>query len=48
MKHCPCIEWERGSYQIYGAQGLAYMHGMLYDGGEFSYCPWCGTELEDV
>ena len=48
MKQCDCADWELSMRQITGAQGLAYVHGINYTGKPFSYCPWCGKELEEV
>ena len=42
---CTCQDWKEGHWQIYSAAFLASIHGQMYTGKVFRFCPWCGLTL---
>lgn len=45
---CSCEKYKHSMPQIDGAQGLAYVHGVVYTGSVFEYCPFCGDKLKPI
>ena len=44
-KYCRCESWSNCMPQIAAAQDLAFVHGFVYTGRYFNFCPWCGKRL---
>lgn len=47
MKWCSCIEWEDGWPVVYAQQKAGERAGILLNIC-MPFCPWCGSDLEDV
>jgi len=46
---CDCEDWAHGMTQINGFIRLGLLtKGYIYNGKQFSYCPWCGKQIKDV
>lgn len=47
MQSCECKLWDK-NIEHYNEMFnfVEKYHGPSYDGDEYSFCPWCGTELE--
>ena len=47
MVECQCESWQLYSLKIFDAQIYCTMRtGVKYNGVLWSFCPWCGKELE--
>jgi hypothetical protein len=47
MKDCDCQEWKESNPQIRAATIIAHVHGAVYTGSHWKFCPWCGKRLEE-
>jgi hypothetical protein len=47
MKWCSCIEWEIAAPQLGAQQRAGSTIGWHVD-IMMPFCPWCGSDLEDV
>lgn len=48
MKWCSCIESDPGLAEFVEIVFFAGLHGVTMQGPPFSFCPFCGSDLEDV
>ena len=41
---CSCEKWKESYPKVEAITMYAHVHGMNYEGDEFQFCPWCGSE----
>jgi hypothetical protein len=39
LKNCDCKDWQEGMKQLDAIIDLAWIHNVMYTGGQFVYCP---------
>jgi hypothetical protein len=47
MFTCTCNKFKENIEKIDGCISYAFIHGMIYEGTPFKYCPWCGKKLTE-
>ncbi len=46
---CACNDWQLNSEDVFRAQVFyAQKAGAVWRGGLWKFCPWCGSQLEQV
>jgi hypothetical protein len=46
-EYCNCDDYKENLEKINNKILFCYTHGILYDGKQFVYCPWCGKRLKE-
>jgi len=47
MYYCYCIKWIEYQKIEQRERSYLFVHGFLYTGPTFKFCPFCGSELEN-